>query len=100
MVSSRETVSGYRSHQATAQHNITRHKVRVVKVDSLLKKSETVNLDNSDYVNGNVGIVAVAEAKTGALTGASDANYPETVSIDGTKYPTNCRFLFLARIKP
>ena len=39
------------------------------------------------------GLVAVAEAKTGALTGASDANYPETVSIDGTKYPTNCRFV-------
>lgn len=64
-----------------------------VLVQVSLKKSETVNLDNSDYVNGNVGIVAVAEAKTGALTGASDANYPETVSIDGTKYPTNCRFV-------
>ena len=64
-----------------------------VLVQVSLKKSETVNLDNFDYVNGNVGIVAVAEAKTGALTGASDANYPETVSIDGTKYPTNCRFV-------
>ena len=64
-----------------------------VLVQVSLKKSETVNLDNSDYVNGNVGIVAVAAAKTGALTGASDANYPETVSIDGTKYPTNCRFV-------
>ena len=64
-----------------------------VLVQVSLKKSETVNLDNSDYVNGNVGIVAVAEAKTGALTGASYANYPETVSIDGTKYPTNCRFV-------
>lgn len=64
-----------------------------VLVQVSLKKSETVNLDNSDYVNGNVGIVAVAEAKTGALTGASDITYPETVSIDGTKYNTNCRFV-------
>ena len=45
-----------------------------VLVQVSLKQSETVTLDNSDYVNGNVGIVAVAEAKPGDLTGASDAS--------------------------
>ena len=64
-----------------------------VLVQVSLKKSESVNYSNNNYVNGNLGIVAAAESKTGTLTGASDANYQETVSIDGTKYPTNCRFV-------
>ena len=36
---------------------------------------------------------AAAESKTGKLTGASDLFYGETVSIDGTKYNANCRFV-------
>ena len=36
---------------------------------------------------------AAAESKTGKLTGASDLFYAETVSIDGTKYNANCRFV-------
>ena len=48
---------------------------------------------DDSYANGKVSILGVAESKTGALTGASDINYVETVSIDGTKYNTNCRFV-------
>ena len=45
------------------------------------------------YGESKIVTVAAAESKTGKLTGASDAYYPESVSIDGTKYPTNCRFV-------
>ena len=45
------------------------------------------------YWNADVIEVAAAEAKTGKLTGASDLAYAESVSIDGTKYPTACRFV-------
>ena len=38
--------------------------------------------------------VAAADSKTGKLTGASDLAYAETVSIDGTKYNANCRFVY------
>ena len=38
-------------------------------------------------------VVSAAEAKVGALTGASDLHYPTTVSIDGTQYNANCRFV-------
>lgn len=58
------------------------------------KDTEVANLATQPmYEFGAASIVAKPEAKTGALTGASDYTYPETVSIDGTKYPTNCRFV-------
>ena len=58
------------------------------------KDTEIANLATQPmYEFGAASIVAKPEAKTGALTGASDYTYPETVSIDGTKYPTNCRFV-------
>ena len=68
-----------------------------VLVNLTLKKSETDNytyyysVDPDDTAKAYV--VGAAESKTGKLTGASDANYQETVSIDGTKYNTNCRFV-------
>ena len=64
-----------------------------VLVQISLKDNEYTNFSQLNYAGGNVGIVAAAESKTGKLTGASDASYPETVSIDGTKYNTNCRFV-------
>lgn len=48
--------------------------------------------ENDSYALGAVTIIGTADSKTGKLTGASDFNYVETVSIDGTKYNTNCRF--------
>ena len=57
-----------------------------------LKKSETENLVDHER-EGVVASIAAADSKTGKLTGASDINYVETVSIDGTKYNTNCRFV-------
>lgn len=58
------------------------------------KKDEDVNVSDSyDEQEGNWSIVSVADSKTGKLTGASDLNHPETVSIDGTKYNANCRFV-------
>lgn len=51
------------------------------------------NTNNLDYKQSALASVDAAESKTGKLTGASDFAYPETVSIDGTKYPTNCRFV-------
>ena len=67
-----------------------------------LKKSEVENKVDSATGEGQyIGnapdgaaatVIAAAESKTGKLTGASDYTYPETVSIDGTKYNTNCRF--------
>ena len=57
-----------------------------------LKDTEAVNKVHA-YQNAAIQDVIVPETKTGKLTGASSAAYPETVSIDGTKYPTNCRFI-------
>ena len=57
-----------------------------------LKKSETENLADHER-NGVVASIAAADSKTGKLTGASDLAYTESVSIDGTKYPTACRFV-------
>ena len=37
--------------------------------------------------------VDAAESKTGKLTGASGLHVSETVSVDGTKYNANCRFV-------
>ena len=78
-----------------------------VLVNLSLKKDETTNYDHyySITVNGNgltandgtntaaATIVGAADSKTGKLTGASGLNQAETVSIDGTKYPANCRFV-------
>ena len=66
-------------------------------VNLTLKKDEQTNY--TQYYSYNSAdtaqaiLVGVADSKTGKLTGASDINYPETVSIDGTKYNTNCRFV-------
>ena len=57
-----------------------------------LKKSETENLADHER-DGVVASIAAADSKTGKLTGASGLNQAETVSIDGTKYNTNCRFV-------
>ncbi len=57
-----------------------------------LKKSETENLVDHER-EGVVASIAAADSKTGKLTGASDLAYAESVSIDGTKYPTACRFV-------
>ena len=47
------------------------------------------NVKKDAYVVSTVA----SESKTGKLTGASDLFYGETVSIDGTKYNANCRFV-------
>lgn len=57
-----------------------------------LKKSETENLVDHER-EGVVASIAAADSKTGKLTGASDLAYAESVSVDGTKYPTACRFV-------
>ena len=57
-----------------------------------LKKSETENLVDHEG-EGVVASIAAADSKTGKLTGASDLAYAESVSVDGTKYPTACRFV-------
>ena len=66
------------------------------------KKSEAANKVSGpqsladitlDYRDSALASVDAAESKTGKLTGASGMNQAETVSIDGTKYPTNCRFV-------
>ena len=57
-----------------------------------LKKSETENLVDHER-EGVVASIAAADSKTGKLTGASDLAYAESVSIDGTKYNANCRFV-------
>ena len=50
--------------------------------------------DGVNYkTNAYVVEYAAPETKTGKLTGASDVNYPNTVSIDGTQYNANCRFV-------
>ena len=74
----------------------------MVLVTTSFKNTEATNLvegamslreQSRNYFYSKIVDVVAAEAKTGKLTGASDATYPETVSIDGTKYPTNCRFV-------
>ena len=70
----------------------------MILVTKSLKNTEKDNLtgmyqgkgDNDAYVVN----VAAADSKTGKLTGASDLAYAETVSIDGTKYNANCRFVY------
>ena len=49
--------------------------------------------DVTSYSAGAVVDIEAAESKNGKLTGASDLAYAESVSIDGTKYPTACRFV-------
>ena len=57
-----------------------------------LKENETAN--KADHrVNAAVVDIKAADSKIGKLTGASDLAYDESVSIDGTKYPTACRFV-------
>lgn len=70
----------------------------MILVTMSLKDTEKDNLtgmyqgkgENDAYVVN----VAAADSKTGKLTGASDLAYAETVSIDGTKYNANCRFVY------
>lgn len=69
-----------------------------VLVNLTLKKDEATNY--ASYYSWGDGkdsaaatIVAAADSKTGKLTGASNAAYAESVSIDGTKYPGACRFV-------
>lgn len=69
-----------------------------VLVNLTLKKDEATNY--ASYYSWDDGkdsaaatIVAAADSKTGKLTGASNAAYAESVSIDGTKYPGACRFV-------
>ena len=57
-----------------------------------LKENETAN--KADHrANADVVDIKAADSKTGKLTGASDLAYAESVSIDGTKYNANCRFV-------
>ena len=59
-----------------------------------LKDTEAAN-KSFDYANnGVIKTVVTAESKTGKLTGASGVHYAESVSIDGTKYPAACRFVY------
>ena len=69
-----------------------------VLVNLTMKKDEATNYTH--YYSWDDGkdsaaatIVAAADSKTGKLTGASNAAYAESVSIDGTKYPGACRFV-------
>lgn len=69
-----------------------------VLVTTSFKETEATNLvagegSTRTYGTSKVITVAAAEAKTGKLTGASDLAYAESVSIDGTKYNANCRFV-------
>ena len=64
----------------------------MVLVNLSLKKDELTNYATYGD-DAKASIVGVADSKTGALTGASDINYGLSVSIDGTKYPGNCRFV-------
>lgn len=56
--------------------------------DSAMSVAEATSYAKAKLIN-----IAAAEAKNGKLTGASDLAYAESVSIDGTKYPTACRFV-------
>ena len=68
-----------------------------VLVNLTLKKDEATNYTYYSWGDGKdsaaATIVAAADSKTGKLTGASNAAYAESVSIDGTKYPGACRFV-------
>ena len=70
-----------------------------VLVNLSLKKDEQFDNDfyyswaNQGANKASATVVGAAESKTGKLTGASGLNQAETVSIDGTKYPANCRFV-------
>ena len=72
-----------------------------VLVQLSLKDTEANNVNSTSdpsnsepwYEEAAVVELTAAESKTGKLTGASDFNYTETVSIDGTKYNANCRFV-------
>ena len=87
--------------QMKAVSTVDYAKGTMVLVNLSLKKNEMTNRTDYYTANANVAddntakatIVGAADAKTGKLTGASDINYVETVSIDGTKYNTNCRFV-------
>ena len=59
------------------------------------KKDEVTNIGRTRDYNQFAEIVdyAAPETKVGKLTGASDLHYPLTVSIDGTQYNANCRFV-------
>lgn len=60
------------------------------------KKAENENIDvTQNYRSSNLAVVTyeAPETKVGKLTGASDLHYPTTVSIDGTQYNANCRFV-------
>lgn len=59
------------------------------------KKDEVNNIGRTRSYNDYAEIVdyAAPETKVGKLTGASDLHYPLTVSIDGTQYNANCRFV-------
>ena len=59
------------------------------------KKDEVSNIGEKRNYNENAEIIDVVapETKVGKLTGASDLHYPLTVSIDGTQYNANCRFV-------
>ena len=59
------------------------------------KKDEVNNIGSTRSYNDYAEIVdyAAPETKVGKLTGASDLHYPLTVSIDGTQYNANCRFV-------
>ena len=60
-----------------------------------LSGKDTENVNKASYTNdATASIVGVAETKVGKLTGASDLHYPTTVSVDGTQYNGNCRFVF------
>lgn len=59
------------------------------------KEDEVKNIGRTRDYNQFAEIVdyAAPETKVGKLTGASDLHYPLTVSIDGTQYNANCRFV-------
>ena len=78
--------------------NVSFAKGSKVLVTMSLKNTEATNKNGQnvatiDYAQAAAIDVAASESKIGKLTGASDINYTETVSIDGTKYNTNCRFV-------
>ena len=60
------------------------------------KKAENANISGTqNYRSADLAVVTyeAPETKGGKLTGASDLHYPTTVSIDGTQYNANCRFV-------
>ena len=60
------------------------------------KKAENANISGTqNYRSDDLAVVTyeAPETKVGKLTGASDLHYPTTVSIDGTQYNANCRFV-------